>query len=211
MVIVFDLDDTLYDEIDFVKSGFKEISKYLQDDKCYDFMLDEFYKNGSGKVFNKLIENFDLDIPLQKLIEIYKFHKPDINLSKDSIELLKFAQNYKMVLISDGHYITQKNKFDILGLDKYIDYSIFTDFYHTKKPQLKPFEMVIKKCPNESYIYISDNPKKDFIAPNRLGWSSIRYQNKIGFYKEYKSDATYEVENRLDIIEILKSIINERR
>jgi putative hydrolase of the HAD superfamily len=203
MVIVFDLDDTLYDEIDFVKSGFREISAYLQDDKYYNFMIDEFYKNGSGKVFNKLIEIFNLDISLQKLVEIYRFHKPNINLSQDSIKLLEFAQNYKTALISDGHYITQKNKFDSLGLDEFINYTVFTDFHHTKKPELKPFEMVMKKYPNESYIYISDNPKKDFIAPNKLEWCSIRYRNNIGIYKKYKNNATFEVENRLDIIDIL--------
>ncbi len=25
----------------------------------------------------------------------------------------------------------------------------------------------------ENYIYIADNPKKDFITPNKLGWTSI--------------------------------------
>jgi putative hydrolase of the HAD superfamily len=206
MVIVFDLDDTLYNEIDFVKSGFKEISKYLQDDKYYDFMIDEFYQNGSGKVFNKLIENFELDISLQRLIEIYRFHKPNINLPQDIVKLLEFTSDYKTALISDGHYITQKNKFKSLGLEQYIDYSIFTDFYHTKKPELKPFEMIMKKYPYESYIYISDNPKKDFIAPNKIGWKSIRYKNPVGIYREFKSDATYEVHSRLEIINILKEI-----
>ena len=204
MVIVFDLDDTLYDEIDFIKSGFKEISVYLKDNKYYNFMIDEFYQNGSGKIFDKLIEIFDLNISLQKLIEIYRFHKPNINLHQDSVELLEFTQDFKTALISDGHYVTQKNKFNALDLGKYINYPIFTDFYHTKKPELKPFEMVMKEYPNEKYIYISDNPKKDFIAPNKLGWNSIRYKNNIGIYKEYNSNATYEVENRLDIIEILK-------
>jgi FMN phosphatase YigB (HAD superfamily) len=57
MVIVFDLDDTLYDEIDFVKSGFREISKYLGDEKYFNFMWEEFLKNGSGKIFDKLIND----------------------------------------------------------------------------------------------------------------------------------------------------------
>lgn len=63
MVVVFDLDDTLYDEIDFVKSGFKEISQYLDNNSYYDFMTNDFYENGSGKVFDNLIEKYDLDIP----------------------------------------------------------------------------------------------------------------------------------------------------
>jgi len=208
MVIVFDLDDTLYDEIDFVKSGFKEVASYLGDDKYYTFMMEEFSKNGSGKVFNKLIDKFNIDIKLQKLIEVYRFHKPSITLSKKSIELLEFSKHHKIALISDGHYITQKNKFDALNLANYIDYPIFTDFYHTNKPKLKPFKMVMQMYIDEKFIYISDNPKKDFIAPNKLGWISIRYKNEIGIYKDYKNDATYETNNKTKIIEILKDIIN---
>jgi len=208
MVIVFDLDDTLYDEVQFVKSGFKEISKYLNNDKYYDFMFDAFEKDGSGKVFNDLIDKFNLDIPLQKLIEIYRFHQPNIILPEESLELLKFSQSHNTALISDGYYLMQENKFKALELNNYIEYPIFTDFYHTKKPELKPFQMVMEKFKEESsFVYISDNPKKDFIAPNTLGWKSIRYKNPIGIYKDYISDATYEVDNRMNIINVLKEII----
>jgi len=207
MVIVFDLDDTLYDEVDFVKSGFKEISNYLQNDRYYEFMLNEFMLNGSGRVFNKLIDMFNLDISLQKLIEIYRFHKPNLVLPKDSLELLLYSRQFNTSLISDGHYVMQENKFNILGLKKYIQYPIFTDFYHTSKPNLKPFEMVMQNFEHEQdFIYISDNPKKDFIAPNELGWQSIRYKNLNGIYKKYKSNASYEVDSRLEIIDILKEL-----
>lgn len=207
MVIVFDLDDTLYDEIEFVKSGFKEVSKYLNNNNYYNFMLSSFYKNGSGEVFDNLIKSYNIDVPLQKLIEIYKFHTPEIFLSTESIELLEFSQNYKTALISDGHYLMQKNKYKVLQLDNYIQYPILTDFYHTQKPELQPFEMVMKKYKDENFfIYISDNPKKDFIAPNKLGWISIRYKNPVGIYKNYKSDASYEVSNKRDIIQILKDV-----
>lgn len=207
MVIVFDLDDTLYDEIDFVKSGFNEIKRYLNNDKFYDFMLNDFYKNGSGKVFNNLIEEFNLDVSLQKLIEIYRFHTPRISLSKESLEVLNFSKKYKTALISDGHYIMQSNKFNALNLENFISYPIFTDLYHTQKPQLKSFIMVMQHFSNEKkFVYISDNPKKDFIAPNKLGWNTIRYKNENGIYNEYISDATYEVKTRNEIIRIIKDL-----
>jgi putative hydrolase of the HAD superfamily len=205
MVIVFDLDDTLYDEIDFIKSGFKEVSNYLGDEKYFKFMQNEFLKNGSGKIFNKLIDNFNLYIPLKKLIEIYRFHRPTIALATDSIELLNFSKKCNTALISDGHYITQQNKFLALNLDKYIEYPIFTDFYHTKKPELKAFEMIMQKFPNKKYIYISDNPKKDFIAPKKLGWISIRFKNENGIYKDIENNADYEVYSRKEILKLLKA------
>ena len=200
MVIVFDLDDTLYDEVDFVRSGFLEISEYLGDKKYFEFMWDEFRENGSGKVFNKLIDKFNIKIPLNKLIEIYRFHFPKISLPKESKELLKFAKI--SALITDGHYITQQNKYKALNLD--INFPVFTDFYHTKKPELKPFQMVMDKYPNEKYIYISDNPKKDFFAPKELGWGTIRYKNPNGIYKDIENNADIEVTSRSEILEVLK-------
>jgi len=207
MVIVFDLDDTLYDEVDFVKSGFSEVSRYLGDKKYYEFMIEEFNKNGSGKIFDKLVKEFNLEINVNKLIEIYRFHKPKIKLPQESIEILEFTKNIKTALISDGHYITQQNKFFALNLDKYIDYPIFTDFYHTKKPELKPFKMVMDKYPNEEYIYISDNPKKDFFAPNKLNWNSVRFKNKNGIYKDFENNAKIEVNLRNEILEVLKELV----
>ena len=210
MVIVFDLDDTLYDEIDFVKSGFKEISHYLESEKYYHFMLEVFKKEGSGQVFNKLIEKYNLDISLDKLIEIYRFHKPDIFLSDETIELLKFGKNFSTALISDGHYIMQKNKFESLGLEQYIEYPVFTDFYHTKKPQLKPYKMIENRYDQENkFIYISDNPKKDFIAVKELGWIGVRYKNPVGIYKDLKNDTDFEVTAKKDILPILRNLSNE--
>ena len=205
MVVVFDLDDTLYDEIEFVKSGFKEVANYLGKKEYYNFMIDLFYKEGSGKIFDSLIKEFNLDVSLQKLIEIYKFHYPGIFLPKESKEVLDFSKSFKTALISDGHYIMQKNKFYKLKLQNYIYFPIFTDFFHTKKPDLIPFKMVMYKYKTEKkFVYVSDNPKKDFIAPNKLGWITIRFKNPVGIYKDYPNDAMYEVTNRKQIIEILK-------
>jgi len=203
MVIVFDLDDTLYDEIDFVKSGFLEVSEYLGDRRYFEFMWGEFKINGSGKIFDKLIDKFSIKEDITKLIEIYRFHTPRITLPSSSKKVLKYALNYKSAIITDGHYITQKNKYQALGLDKYIDLPIFTDFYHTKKPELKPFKMVMEKFADSEYIYISDNPKKDFIAPKELGWKTLRYKNPNGIYRDIENNADIEVYSREEILKVL--------
>lgn len=206
MVIVFDLDDTLYDEIDFVKSGFKEVSLYLKHKDYYDFMLNVFKKEGSGKVFNRLIDKYDLNVSIQKLIEIYRFHTPSISLDDITKEVLTFTKKYDTALISDGHYVMQKNKFNALGLKDYIDLPVFTDFYQTCKPEEKAFKIIMEYFPNNSFVYISDNPKKDFIAPNKLGWKSIRYKNPNGIYKDIQNNAMFEVSSKSEIIDCLKRL-----
>ena len=58
----------------------------------------------------------------------------------------------------------------------------------------------------KNFVYISDNPKKDFFAPNELGWKTIRYKNPNGIYKHIENNAHYEVENKEEIIEILTKL-----
>ena len=207
MIVVFDLDDTLYNEVDFVKSGFLEVAKLVSDDdfaKIYSFLVESFYKNGSGRVFNDLIEEFKLNIDLNELINLYRFHRPNISLDSDRLTLLQYIKdNYQTGLITDGNYLTQRNKFEALGLESYIDYPIFTSRYSTKKPELKAFKMVQERFKDREFCYISDNPKKDFFAPNELNWLTIRYKNPVGIYREFENNAEYEVTNILEVIDIL--------
>ena len=207
MVVVFDLDDTLYDEVDFVRSGFMEIAAYLGDEKYYRYMMKVFESEGSGRVFDRLIEHYGLSTPLKKLIEIYRFHQPNIVLPTESIEWLLCAnKNHHTALISDGHYLMQKNKFFALGLERHIDYPIFTDFYHTSKPERLAFKMVMDRYPEQRYLYISDNPQKDFIAPDRLGWETIRYKNPKGIYRNVFGRAGYETDDRREILHLIESL-----
>ncbi|WP_035587990.1 HAD family hydrolase [Hippea jasoniae] len=203
MVIVFDLDDTLYDEIDFVKSGFLEISEYLGSSHYFDFMWEEFLKAGSGKIFNKLIDRFKISIPLQKLIEIYRFHKPKISLREDASNILGRIK-CNISLITDGHYIMQKNKFYALNLNLYIKKPIFSDFLHSHKLEVKPFLEVMKLFPNDEYVYIGDNPQKDFTIPKRLSWITIRLKNKRGIYSNIENNADFEILNLEEIYNTLK-------
>ncbi|WP_025209248.1 HAD family hydrolase [Hippea sp. KM1] len=207
MVVVFDLDDTLYDEINFVRSGFAEIASYLGDRKYFDFLWEDFMKKGSGKNIDNLLSVFKIKEKKEKLIEIYRFHTPNIELNNDARAVLHYLKEKKIstAIITDGHYITQKNKFTALGLDKLIDFVVFTDYYHTKKPDLRPFHIVMSHFSKEKYFcYIADNPQKDFIAPLKLGWKAVRYKNKNGVYNKIKCALQIpEISNLMDAVEIL--------
>lgn len=208
MIIVFDLDDTLFDEVDFVKSGFAEIAAYLHRPETFTFMREHFETQGSGRVFDALIDAFDLDVSLQKLIEIYRFHPPAITLGEGSRELLSFSKDFKTALITDGHYLMQQNKFRALGLEPWIDYPVFTDFYQTGKPGEKPFRMVMERFgTDDDYVYLSDNPVKDFDAPTRLGWRTIRFKNPRGVYRDVPNNAEFEAVSRLQMLSRLKELV----
>ena len=89
--IVFDLDDTLYDEMDFVKSGYIEVANYLNAafgiDKIvtYNKLIDLFNVNRK-KVLNRLCIELNIEIS-DALIELYRYHQPTISLKSDVIEI----------------------------------------------------------------------------------------------------------------------------
>lgn len=207
-VVVFDLDDTLFDEIDFVQSGFYEVARYLdksKSDEIYSKMMHLFNVQGSGRIFDQIIKGYGFEQRVQKLVEIYRFHKPDIVLSPCARQILQTCRTYPTALISDGHYIMQQNKFRQLGLEDQIGYPLFTDFYQTHKPETKPFEMVMDRFGrNNAFVYIADNPQKDFFAPNQLGWRTVRYKNPRGIYRALISNAEQEVVSLCDIKSMIR-------
>lgn len=213
MVTVFDLDDTLYNEIDFVRSGFSAVAEYIgaDSDLYRQWMWETFLREGSGKIFNRLLETFNISTSLETLIDVYRFHSPDISLSDDAVSLLDSACSLgRTALITDGNAQTQMGKFNVLNLQQWIEYPVFTALYHTSKPDRLPFEMIMTHFPEETrFVYIADNPKKDFFAPIELGWHTIRYNNPDGVYRAIPSNASLEAFSLSEIIVYLQTFAKE--
>ena len=104
-VIVFDLDDTLYYEIDYLKSAFKEISEKfsyrLSSSEIYETMFDLYNKNGDA--FRFAVENINDNVDKEDLINVYRNHHPDISLAEEVVSVLDFLKkaNYIIGIISD--------------------------------------------------------------------------------------------------------------
>ena len=186
-VVVFDLDDTLYKEIDYLKSAYREIaslvypilkSDYEDEDTVYHWMM-ENYQQGRN-VFDELL-HYPLPYEKQELLRIYREHKPAISLSEEAVEVLEALkkEGHVLGLITDGRSLTQRNKIGALGLDKYIEPSLILISEETGfcKPSLESFQYVMKLYPGVSYVYVGDNPQKDFYGPNQLGWMTICLKN----------------------------------
>lgn len=181
VVLVFDLDDTLYKEIDFLKSAFKDIASYLSsiNKKPSRIILSEMnqYHERGLNVFDSILEKYKIShVSKNDLIHMYRTHKPQICFSQDLMELLaKLKKNvFKVGLITDGRSVQQRNKIDALGLSSYFDDIIISEEFGSEKPNINNFKFFVDKYgATMNYIYVGDNTKKDFIAPNYLKWCSI--------------------------------------
>ncbi|MDE6485576.1 MAG: HAD family hydrolase [Duncaniella sp.] len=173
MTIAFDLDDTLYPEIEFVRSAYRAISaRYSRPE--LSAMMDAAPSPR---------EAFDMAACLlglpdaAPLLRIYREHKPDISLAPEIESTLLELKNrgIALSLITDGRSLTQRNKISALGLDRYFDSNMVFISEETGADKMSglPFRLTESTAISPPYFYIGDNPAKDFFQPRRMGWKTI--------------------------------------
>lgn len=177
-VFVFDLDDTLYKEVDYLKSAFREIASFFESNyglsDVYDRLL-HHWQNGEN-AFENIINENHLPLQVEDLLKMYRAHRPQISLDNNTRQVLdQLHQNGVLGIITDGRSMTQRNKMEALGLCAYIPEKNISISEETgfPKPSSEPFASFMQAYPDSDYYYIGDNPAKDFIAPNQLGWTTV--------------------------------------
>jgi putative hydrolase of the HAD superfamily len=184
-VLVFDLDDTLYLERDYVRSGFAAVGAWALDvmdvpevgDTAWQLFLDGARRTTLGDAFAQLGRPL-AESELREAVRIYRDHVPDITLCPDAREtLLSLRGRADLGLITDGPQSSQRAKIEALRLRELIAEIIVTDEHPGwGKPAEYAFADVERRfgTGGERYTYVADNPIKDFIAPLALGWRGVR-------------------------------------
>ncbi len=184
--MVFDLDDTLYPEANFVESGCRAVANYIN--RIYGMrILDdliETYKAGERvNLFTSVLQRYFKQVePLlvQRLAEIYRCHFPSLELFPDAriaLALLPGKGIFSGVM-TDGFGCVQKNKMQALNLRNLINSVVYADDLGGEefwKPSPEPFHILAIQMEIETHemIYVADNPLIDFLAPRRLGMGAI--------------------------------------
>ncbi len=197
--VVFDLDDTLYDEIEYCKSGFAFVAEFLANlpeprpssmgegeapsaERISAVLWEQFTVGNRTKTFNTALEKLGMDYDdklIGELIEAYRSHKPKITLPQDSRDVLcELSTKYTLALLTDGFLPGQELKVRALGIEKYFKLIVYTEQLGREfwKPSPAGFEKIMQtlKVEAENMAYVADNEKKDFIAPNKLGFLTIQ-------------------------------------
>lgn len=186
--VIFDLDDTLYSEKDYVRNGFKAVSDYLGGG--YEDKLWQYFEEGKVAI-TEMLKEIGKEEEDQKCLHIYRSHRPTIHLYdgvKKTINKLK-DKGIKVGIITDGRPEGQRNKIEALGIDKIVDSEniIITDELggiQFRKPCDIAFRIMLTrwKLNPENVIYVGDNTEKDFQAPQQLGMRSMWFRNEDGLY-----------------------------
>jgi putative hydrolase of the HAD superfamily len=215
-VIVFDMDDTLYHEIDYLISAYRQISEYLE--KTYEiigvfpFMIKKYHEKKN--VFDEVNRHYFLKVPISEYLLMYRNHIPEIQLETETEKTLFILNNMENVvlgLLTDGREITQKNKIQSLDLERFIasENIIVSEKFGSEKPSVKNYLYFQQKYGSADFYYIGDNVNKDFIAPNQLNWTTVCvldngrniHSQDFSLSKEYLPK--YRIVNICEIMQII--------
>jgi putative hydrolase of the HAD superfamily len=220
--LVFDLDDTLYIEKDFVMSGYHAVARHLAETKRCPFetalsiMVEAFETNGRHSVFPMLMDRFpEASLSISELIDVYRQHKPAIQLLPGYAELLhKLSRRFRMGVITDGLPAVQERKVHALGLRRFMDRIIYTWEYGSEKQKPHPlsFSLMLEYLRVEpgSALYIGDNPEKDCRGAHGVGMKFVQVQCRRARMDasamEGEEKAEYAIETLFQLPQILQAM-----
>ena len=194
-VVAFDLDDTLYLEEDYVMSGFRAVDAWLRRRRGVDGLYraaGRLHEAGvRGRVFDLALA--ELGHPpdpalVRRMVRIYREHAPDIRLLPDArvcLHRLRRAGT-PLALVTDGPKDAQRRKLSALLVEPFFRHIVISDKLGPglSKPHAAPFLAVTAAFPDEGtrFVYVGDNPVKDFATPRGLGWTTVRVRREKGQY-----------------------------
>lgn len=221
--IIFDLDDTLISEKQYIESGFKAVTKelnrlYLLDSEETLKKMLELFNQSSSNVFNRLLDLLNIKYSKEVIIDLikcYREHKPEIEFFEDVIPVINKLRNseYKLGIITDGYKETQFRKIEALKCHDLFDEIIITDQLGREywKPHEKSYKLMAQKLnvDLESMVYIGDNLKKDFITANKLGIQTVYIKRKNGVYEDIEVSSNFKANNNIRSLFEVIELINE--
>jgi len=225
LILVFDLDNTLYEEETYVQSGFKAVANYLKTtysinfEDCFEFMMNRLQR-GRGSIFDETLLHYGIynKKNVKKCVSIYHTHLPKIFLSEETEECLERFIDIPKYIVTDGNKLVQHNKLVALKLYSRMKFCFVTHRYGIKNSKPSPY-CFLKICQKEEVkppqvVYVGDNPHKDFLGIKSLGFVTVRILQ--GPYKMIKKPSKYQAEYQIDSLseitfEFLKTVQTKRR
>lgn len=221
-ILVFDLDDTLYLERDFVSSGYRACGRWLEANvgfRGFAAICEALFDSGQRThIFDKALAVIDLcdgQRWVPDIVDIYRNHRPEISLQTDAESFLaKSRRSRRMAMITDGALQTQMNKVAALRLAPRLDRIVFTGQWGPGycKPHPRSYRAIEKWAgvAGRRLVYIADNPAKDFITPRARGWVTVRILRPDRVHHLEAPTALHEAHLSIGSLHELDDCLNEK-
>lgn len=166
--IIFDLDDTLIYEIDYLFAGYLEIAKNfgkssLEKTRMFTYLVDNFKLGNRSKLFNDFIYSFSLnESDIVKMLTILRNVKikGSLRLTNEAkiILYLLMVLNKKYYVVTNGNPIQQSNKLKQINWDG-LPMPTKVVFANEYKPKPSPdsFFQIRELLSQSKILYIGDS------------------------------------------------------
>jgi putative hydrolase of the HAD superfamily len=205
-LVVLDIDDTLYLERDYVRSGFAAVGVWARDELGVDGLGDRawaaFEAGTRHTIFDEALAAAGVEATddlVSRLVQVYRSHAPTIEMLTDARAWLdSLAPHVALAVVTDGPLASQQAKAEALLLSRWADLIVFTETLGPGrgKPHPAAFEQLEREVGlhGDRCAYVADNPAKDFVAPHRLGWRTVRVRRPESLHADVPSGADVDAE-----------------
>lgn len=215
--VVFDVDDTLYLERDYVRSGFQAVDETVRSRYGVDGLFlaawEDFLAGRRGDLIERALVAVGVapapDL-LALLVERYRTHTPAISVLPDAARALSDASvRGAVAVVTDGPRASQQAKVTALALEAWASEVVLTSVAFPDRPKPDPaafawVQGVVGVDP-WACVYVADNPTKDFAGPASLGWWTVRVRRPGSLHEAL--DSTDDVDLELTSLEDLDAAL----
>lgn len=199
--VLFDLDDTLYPERDYVRSGFRAVSQWahrrwaISQEATYETLCRLLEAGARRDTFDQWLRRSGLEhrTSLEEILNVYRTHAPQITAYPEAPGVLERLVHRVLVgLVSDGPVAIQERKLAALDLRHHFQCVVFTDVWGPafRKPHPRGFKEALGalRVRPGAAVYVGDNPAKDFLGARQLGMLAVRVRTPEGLYAQLEPE-----------------------
>jgi putative hydrolase of the HAD superfamily len=212
--VLFDLDDTLYDQRDWLAGAWITVAAAAAPfgaatGPLWRGLL-EIAAEGTdrGCIIDRALERAGAtDVPIAPLLEAFRSHDP-LHLAPfpGATEALGgLRDRCRVGLVTDGDPRIQRSKLRALGLLDAFDVVVFSDELgrERRKPHPAPFRAALSalRVAPERAVYVGDRPDKDVAGAHAAGMRAIRVLT--GEYAEVPNGCVQPVATVRSVVEAI--------
>ena len=192
--VVFDLDDTLYPERQFVIGGIREAARRVlpgiaDASTTFETVLREGH---CSRIFDEGLKRLGrppTPALVSALVAAYRGHRPRLRPFRGVFEMLRAlrSQGLRLGLLTQGQPEVQWRKIEALRIASLFDQIEVADLSRGEgKPHPAPYRRMEEGLGVQGgkVVMVGDCPTRDFPAAEHLGWWTVRLRLRGTFHRD---------------------------
>ncbi len=219
--VLFDLDDTLYPEGEFYRSGFAWVAEELERrgigpaTSTREVMESIHFNESRDGVFDKVAARIGFPADwVPELVGLFHKHRPRVSLPEKSKQLLaRLRPQYRLGIVTDGHAAVQRRKIESLGVEPLVDAIVVAD--DLGREHWKPHPLPLLTCCKmlgvdaAESVFVGDNPERDMQCARNAGAVGVRLRSGDGYFNDNDEPASaaaaFEIGDVCELENVLSS------